>query len=76
METLADFQRLYQAFNSRDVDAVLAMLSPEVDWPNAWRGGRVVGLEAVRGYWSAQWGKSILTSSRLQSPSAPTAAWP
>jgi ketosteroid isomerase-like protein len=55
MGSLADFQRLYQAFNSRDVDGVLALLSPDVDWPNAWRGGRVVGRDAVRDYWSAQW---------------------
>lgn len=55
MEHLAHFQALYEAFNHRDSDRVLAMMSDEVDWPNAWQGGRLVGREAVRHYWSAQW---------------------
>lgn len=29
-------------------------MHPEVDWPNAWEGGRVVGREAVAGYWRRQ----------------------
>jgi ketosteroid isomerase-like protein len=45
----------YRAFNARDVDAVLALMAPDVDWPNAWEGGRVVGHDAVREYWSRQW---------------------
>jgi hypothetical protein len=31
------------------------MMSEEVDWPNAWKGGRLTGREAVRDYWTAQW---------------------
>lgn len=46
---------LYVSFNARDVDAVLAALAPDVDWPNAWEGGRVVGHQAVRDYWRRQW---------------------
>ena len=46
---------LYDAFNARDIDTVLAAMSPEVDWPNGWEGGRVVGHEAVRRYWERQW---------------------
>jgi ketosteroid isomerase-like protein len=46
---------LYEAFNRRDIDAVLALMSAEVDWPNAWQGGRLRGREAVRDYWTAQW---------------------
>jgi ketosteroid isomerase-like protein len=45
---------LYAAFNSRDVEAVLAHVHPDVDWPNAFEGGRVRGREAVREYWSRQ----------------------
>ena len=41
---------LYAAFNARDVDAVLAHVHPDVDWPNAFEGGRVHGREAVREY--------------------------
>jgi hypothetical protein len=49
------FHRLYDAFNRRDADRVLAMMTDAVDWPNAWKGGRLVGREAVREYWTAQW---------------------
>ena len=55
MDHLAYFQGLYEAFNRRDADGVLAMTTDEVDWPNAWKGGRLVGGEAVREYWIAQW---------------------
>lgn len=46
---------LYTAFNARDIDAVLATLAEDVDWPNAWEGGRLRGREAVRAYWTRQW---------------------
>ena len=46
---------LYDAFNARDVDALLAAMTEDVDWPNAWEGGRVHGREAVRSYWARQW---------------------
>jgi ketosteroid isomerase-like protein len=45
---------VYAAFNARDVEAVLAVLHPDVDWPNAWEGGRVIGRDAVRDYWRRQ----------------------
>jgi ketosteroid isomerase-like protein len=44
----------YTAFNARDIEAVLELMHPEVDWPNAWEGGRVIGREAVRHYWRRQ----------------------
>lgn len=46
---------LYAAFNARDVDAALATMTADVDWPNGWEGGRVVGHESVRDYWTRQW---------------------
>src|ERR1700736_1670990 len=46
---------LYDDFNARDVDAVLAATTEDVDWPNAWEGGRVHGHQAVREYWTRQW---------------------
>jgi len=55
MDRRAFFDELYEAFNRRDIDAVLATMSDEVDWPNAWKGGRLIGREAVRDYWTAQW---------------------
>ena len=48
-------RELYAAFNARDIDAVLAAMSDDVDWPNGWEGGRVHGRDAVRSYWSRQW---------------------
>jgi hypothetical protein len=44
----------YRAFNARDVESAVELMHPEVDWPNAWEGGRVVGRPAVREYWSRQ----------------------
>jgi hypothetical protein len=63
MDHIAMFHGLYEAFNRRDAIGVLAMMSEEVDWPNAWKGGRLVGREAVRDYWIAQWRRSIPTSN-------------
>jgi ketosteroid isomerase-like protein len=45
---------LYAAFNARDIEAVIAHLDPDVDWPNAWEGGRVHGHDEVRDYWRRQ----------------------
>jgi len=45
----------YEAFNRRDIDGVLGVLTPDIDWPNAWEGGRVVGHARVRDYWTRQW---------------------
>ena len=44
----------YRAFNARDIEAAIELMHPEVDWPNAWEGGRVVGRAAVRDYWTRQ----------------------
>src|SRR5215210_286785 len=45
----------YAAFNARDMEHVLQQLTADVDWPNAWEGGRVAGHAAVREYWTRQW---------------------
>jgi ketosteroid isomerase-like protein len=45
---------LYASFNARDIDAVLTALHPDVDWPNAWEGGRLHGHDEVRDYWTRQ----------------------
>jgi ketosteroid isomerase-like protein len=52
---LAYFQSLYDAFNRRALDELLARMSADVDWPNAWQGGRLRGHDAVRRYWTEQW---------------------
>jgi ketosteroid isomerase-like protein len=57
--TSADVQELlrraYSAFNARDIDAVLSMMHPDVQWPNAMEGGYVYGHDEVRAYWTRQW---------------------
>lgn len=50
-----ELRSLYDAFNARDIDSMLAAMTPDVDWPNGWEGGRVVGREQVRDYWERQW---------------------
>ena len=56
---MADNQALiakaYAAFNQRDIDAALALMSERVSWPKASEGGRVVGKEEIRSYWTRQW---------------------
>lgn len=47
--------QLYEAFNRRDIPAVLAALTPDVAWPNGWEGGTVHGHDEVRDYWTRQW---------------------
>jgi hypothetical protein len=44
----------YAAFNARDLDAALAGLHPDVDWPNAIDDGRLHGHAEVRDYWTRQ----------------------
>jgi hypothetical protein len=34
---------------------MLSALHDDVNWPNAWEGGRLQGKEAVRAYWLRQW---------------------
>lgn len=48
-------QSAYEAFNERDLDFLLFLLHPDVDWPNGMEGGRVRGHEGVREYWTRQW---------------------
>jgi hypothetical protein len=45
----------YAAFNARDIDAALAIMTPDVSWPRAFKGGFVRGPEAIRAYWTEQW---------------------
>ena len=52
----AVLERTYAAFNARDIDAVLAVMRPDVIWPNGMEGGTVGGHAAVRAYWTRQWG--------------------
>jgi hypothetical protein len=54
-ETKNLIAQIYSAFNRRDVDRALAFMSDSVSWPKASEGGRVIGKEEIRAYWSRQW---------------------
>ena len=47
-------KRMYDRFNARDIDGVLAALADDVAWANGMDGGHVHGREAVREYWTRQ----------------------
>ena len=47
--------KAYSAFNRRDIDGALAIMSENVSWPKASEGGRVVGKQEIRAYWTRQW---------------------
>lgn len=48
-------RNLYSAFNARDIEACLAGMQPNVEWPNGMEGGTVSGRDGVRAYWTRQW---------------------
>jgi ketosteroid isomerase-like protein len=48
-------KRLYERFNARDMEAVLATMHQDVMWANGMEGGHVHGRDGVRDYWTRQW---------------------
>jgi hypothetical protein len=48
-------RRAYAAFNRRDIDGVLALMSGSVSWPRGSETGRAEGKEEIRAYWTRQW---------------------
>ena len=48
-------RRAYETFNARDIDGALALMHPDVEWPNGMEGGYVHSHDAVRDYWTRQW---------------------
>jgi hypothetical protein len=48
-------QKLYERFNARDMEALLAAMSEDVMWANGMEGGHVHGRSGVRDYWTRQW---------------------
>lgn len=55
MNTQTLVAQAYSAFNRRDIDGTLALMSENVSWPKASEGGRVVGKQDIRAYWMRQW---------------------
>jgi hypothetical protein len=56
-DTKTLIEQAYSAFNKRDIDGALALMTQDVSWPKASEGGKVVGKEAIRAYWTRQWGE-------------------
>ncbi|HEY9515951.1 MAG TPA: nuclear transport factor 2 family protein [Gemmatimonadaceae bacterium] len=54
-DTRAIIEQAYSAFNRRDIDSALALMTQDVSWPRASEGGKVVGKEEIRAYWTRQW---------------------
>jgi SnoaL-like domain len=48
-------KRVYNHFNTREMEIVLACLHEDVMWANGMEGGHVHGRDAVRSYWTRQW---------------------
>ncbi|CUR59045.1 conserved hypothetical protein [metagenome] len=63
-----ELRELYEAFNAREIDRVLAAMTADVQWPNGWKGGQLEGRESVRDYWIRQWAevRLSLTPVRFQ----------
>ena len=62
---------MYDRFNARDIDGVLAALTDDVAWANGMEGGHVHGREGVRAYWTRQW---AIVSPHVEPASFDTAA--
>jgi hypothetical protein len=50
-------EQAYSAFNKRDIDGALALMTEDVSWPKASEGGRVAGKEEICAYWTRQSGE-------------------
>jgi ketosteroid isomerase-like protein len=48
-------KRVYDRFNARDLETVLAAMHEDVIWANGMEGGHVYGRHEVRSYWARQW---------------------
>ncbi|GAB2620337.1 hypothetical protein Aab01nite_34660 [Paractinoplanes abujensis] len=54
MTTASELVRdMYAAYNRRDADGLLALLTDDVDWPDG--SSRLRGKDALRSYWLEQW---------------------
>jgi len=54
-DTKTIVEQAYSAFNKRDIEGVFAWMAHDVSWPKASEGGKIIGKEAIRAYWTRQW---------------------
>ena len=56
MSNDVEFLKLvYDRFNARGMETVLAAMRDDVIWANGMEGGHVRGGDGVRSYWTRQW---------------------
>ena len=53
-EHVALLGRAYRLFNDRQIEALLAMMTDDVEWPDVANAEVLLGKEAVRRYWKRQ----------------------
>ena len=56
-DTKTMIEQAYSAFNKRDIDGALELMTQDESWPKASEGGKVIGKEEIRAYWTRQWGE-------------------
>ncbi len=49
--------RAYATYNSQDIEALVALVSDDVNWPDD-DAGRLHGKDEVRAYWTEQWART------------------
>ena len=47
-DTKTIIEQAYSAFNKRDIDGALALMTQDVSWPKGSEGGKVVGKEEIQ----------------------------
>lgn len=53
-EREAILERAYLLFNARDVNALLAMMTDDIEWPDVANGVVLRDKDAIRSYWEGQ----------------------
>jgi hypothetical protein len=65
-DTKTVIEQAYSAFNKRDIDSALALMTQDVSWPKASEGGKVVGKKRSAAFGLDNGVNSIPMSNRLQ----------
>ena len=47
-------KNIYEAFNKREIEAIISFMDPDVKWANGMEGGHVYGHNGVKEYWTRQ----------------------
>ncbi len=63
-------RRAYAAYNEQDADALVKLVSEDVDWPDGGV-GRLHGRAAVRAYWLDQWTRTRTHDEPLELAETP-----